>query len=295
MKVSICIPAYNQGKTIIEAIYSVVTQDYATFEILLVDDCSTDDTIRRAMFYPVRIIKNEKNLGIGGNLTKCVQEAKGEYIIFLCGDDTFTHQSVIGDMVSIFERYSNVAVIGRPYYQYIDGYPGAVNRVAGNALVDYANPSGVGYRKHVIAKEFFSPRIFIENTSMVKKVLDAGWKSAVMEYDTVAVRLYPGNTCVTSKYYNEPPVLSVRSMIPGYINYQSFISIKNRAPHLLAREIIETVKGNSNILFSPVFWFYALIAIYTPRWLLIRLCNFYRHRIQRRFCDIELRSGKEST
>jgi len=290
MKVSLCIPAYNGEKVIGDAIWSCLKQDYPDKEILIIDDCSSDNTFNCAKSFGtfVCVLKNEKNLGIGGNLTKCMQEAKGDYIIYLSQDDYFTHESVVGDMVSIFEMYPRVGVIGRSYYQFIDGYPGAVARCDGELLEDFANPSGVGYRNEAMVGEF-SNRIFIENTVMAKRILDCGWHRYELDYDTVAVRLHPNNTCVISNYYNEPPVMAVRSIIPSYVNYQSFISVKNRAPKWLWAEIYNTGKWR-----SIVFWAYALMAVCTPRWLLIKLCNFYRHRIGRRFCVIKSRSGQKS-
>ncbi len=104
MKISICIPSYNQEKTIGDAMWSCVEQDYHDKEILVIDDCSTDNTLNCAKSFGtfVRVLKNDKNLGIGGNLTRCMQEAKGEYIIYLCGDDYFAHESVAGDMAGVF-------------------------------------------------------------------------------------------------------------------------------------------------------------------------------------------------
>ena len=286
--ISICIPAYNQEKTIGDAIWSCLKQDYRDKEILIIDDCSTDNTFNCANSYGtfVRVLKNDKNLGIAGNLARCMQEAKGEYIIYLCGDDYFTHESVVGDMVSKFEMFPRVGVIGRSYYQFIDGYPGAVARCEGQELADFANPSGTGYRKEAMTGEF-SNRIFIENTSMVKAILDKGWQMIVMDYDTVAVRLHHNNTCKISSYYTEPPVVSLNSIIHGYVNYQSFISVKNRAPHFLWKEICETYR----IRHDFKFWLYAFIAIVTPRRILIRLCQFYRHRIGRFYGYIKYRRG----
>lgn len=292
MKVTIAIPAHNQEKTIAAAIKSAAVQDYPDKEILVIDDASSDSTVFNIK-YPmcqVRLIQHSHNIGIGGNLTRCMKEAKGQYTIFLCGDDMFTHNSVVGDMVSIFETNPRVGVIGRPYYQFIDGYEGAVSRCDSDILVSSSNPSGIGYR--TVAMRMFRPfpnKIFVENMAMVRDLLEWGWEYKMMDYDTVAVRLHPNNTCVVSNYYNEAPVVAVNSVIKGFVNYSSFVSVKNRAPRWLQQEIFETMMIRPWCIFNPKFWFYALLAEWTPRWLLIRLCNFWRHRIARRWCKIKER------
>jgi len=80
MKVTIVIPSYNMEHTIRQAVQSAVSQDYPDKEVLVVDDCSTDRTIDAITDY-VKVIVNELNLGIGDNLTKCMNKSQGEYII----------------------------------------------------------------------------------------------------------------------------------------------------------------------------------------------------------------------
>jgi glycosyltransferase involved in cell wall biosynthesis len=288
--VSIVIPAYNQEKTIEEAIESALKQDYKDKEVIIIDDNSSDHTPFLACLYPtlgVRVIGNKTNLGIGANLTKCMREAKGEYIIYLCGDDLFCDTLVVSDMVRIFEADSRVGVITRPYYQFIDGIPGAVNRVRSGILESTINPSGVGFRKSAMSGEF-STRIFTEMPYMVKKVLCAGWGYQIMDYDTVAVRIH-NNTCVKSSYYNESPTLSFNSIVPGHTDYGTFITLKNRCPSLLLKEIVITIRINPLCIFSPKFWAYVLVSVLVPSCALIRVGNWFRHNIYRRFCVIKSR------
>ena len=71
--VSIIMPSYNTGKYIKQSIESVIAQTYENWELIIVDDCSTDDTEKViSQFYDDRIkfFKNEKNSGAGGG-TQC--------------------------------------------------------------------------------------------------------------------------------------------------------------------------------------------------------------------------------
>ena len=287
--VSICVPAYRQEKTIDQAILSAITQDYTDMEILIIDDCSTDDTVAAANSHPVRLIVNETNLGIGGNLTKCMQEAKGEYIIYLCGDDYFCDTHVVSDMVRIFETHPKVGVIDRFYYQFMDGHPGAIATIRDEILLSSVNPSGMAFRKSAMTGEF-SSKIFIECPSMVKNILAQGWHSHKIFYDTIAVRIKPEqNTCTVSSYYTESPILNANIITPGYVNYSGFISLRMRRPQLLLQEILITIKIKPLCLLSFAFWGCVLISILPAR-VLSHLSNWYRHRIQRRFCVIKSRS-----
>ena len=111
--ITICIPCYNNQKVIKEAIDSTLSQNYLDKEILVIDDCSTDMTVEVVESYgtKVRLIKNERNLGIGKNLVKGLDNARGWNVIFLCADDVFTGPDVVEDYVKIFDTYPEIGII----------------------------------------------------------------------------------------------------------------------------------------------------------------------------------------
>lgn len=91
-KVSVIMPAYNSGKFIGQAIDSVVAQTYSNWELLIVDDSSTDDTseiIRQRQAYDERIqfFQHETNLGTQYARNKAIEKASGRFIAFLDADD----------------------------------------------------------------------------------------------------------------------------------------------------------------------------------------------------------------
>ncbi|MBM4255892.1 MAG: glycosyltransferase, partial [Deltaproteobacteria bacterium] len=90
VKVSVCIPTYNGSAFLAEAVQSVLAQSFADFELLIVDDGSTDATLDIARsFADPRIVihRNEKQLGIPGNWNRCLTLAKGEYVCIFHQDD----------------------------------------------------------------------------------------------------------------------------------------------------------------------------------------------------------------
>jgi glycosyltransferase involved in cell wall biosynthesis len=91
--VSICIPTFNGATYLAACLDSALAQSFADFEILIVDDRSSDETLTIAKEYAtrdrrIRLVVNEKNLGLGGNWNRCVELAQGEWIKFVFQDDS---------------------------------------------------------------------------------------------------------------------------------------------------------------------------------------------------------------
>ena len=89
--VSIIMPSYNTGKFIRETIESVLAQTYANWELIIVDDCSTDNTDEVVKDYlsddRIHYIKNDRNSGAAVSRNRALREAKGKWIAFLDSDD----------------------------------------------------------------------------------------------------------------------------------------------------------------------------------------------------------------
>ncbi len=90
--VSVCIPTYNGAKYLKECLDSILRQTFTDFEVIIVDDCSSDDTLAITQEYAVHdaricVSKNGQNLGLVGNWNRCVELAQGEWIKFVFQDD----------------------------------------------------------------------------------------------------------------------------------------------------------------------------------------------------------------
>jgi len=89
-KVSACIPVYNPGDFLQSAIVSVLAQDFKDFELIIVDDCSTQPTEAViAEFDDERLSfrRNSRNLGLVGNWNRCLGLAQGVYVTIFHQDD----------------------------------------------------------------------------------------------------------------------------------------------------------------------------------------------------------------
>lgn len=88
--VSVIMPSYNTAPYIKETIQSVLDQTYTNWELIIVDDCSTDNTeevLATINDSRIRYFKNEKNSGAAVSRNKALREAKGQWIAFLDSDD----------------------------------------------------------------------------------------------------------------------------------------------------------------------------------------------------------------
>lgn len=88
--VSIITPVYNCDKFIAETINSVIAQTYINWELIIVDDCSTDDTenvVRSFQDQRIHYYQNVVNSGAAVSRNRALREAKGRWIAFLDSDD----------------------------------------------------------------------------------------------------------------------------------------------------------------------------------------------------------------
>lgn len=137
--VSIIMPSYNTAKYISQSIESVLNQTYTNWELIIVDDCSTDNTdeIIKTYLGDNRIIylKNEKNSGAAVSRNYALREAKGKWIAFLDSDDIWLPEK-LKKQISFMENH-NYNFSYTPYQQideasnsmnvYVSG-PGKINK-----------------------------------------------------------------------------------------------------------------------------------------------------------------------
>lgn len=110
---TIAIPVFNRLNFFKEAINSALNQTFRDFEIVIVDDCSTDGTweyIETIKNSKVKIYRNLKNIGIVPNWNRCISESSGKWFKFLMSDDLLLLDSlyILNDLI---KRYPENYVI----------------------------------------------------------------------------------------------------------------------------------------------------------------------------------------
>jgi glycosyltransferase involved in cell wall biosynthesis len=114
--VSVCIPAYNNARFLPEALESVISQRDINFEVIIIDDCSTDETAAIAHQFALRdpritVHINEQNLGMVTNWNRCLELAQGTYIKYLFGDDLFSSPDTLRLMVAAMEQAAGTVLV----------------------------------------------------------------------------------------------------------------------------------------------------------------------------------------
>ena len=122
IKYSIIICGYNIEKYIHRAIKSVLKQSLKNYELILVNDGSTDNTLNEMEKFRaenVTIINNEKNKGLGASRNIGVNVAKGEFILYLDGDDEMYNKDTLKEIDKIIQKdNADVTFFG---VQYVGG------------------------------------------------------------------------------------------------------------------------------------------------------------------------------
>lgn len=116
-KVSVVLPTYNRSLFIERAIKSILSQSYEDFELLIIDDGSTDNTAEIISKYSMReprilYLKNENNLGIQKTLNKGLREAKGKYIARIDDDDEWIDNDKLKAQVDFLDTHQDYVLVG---------------------------------------------------------------------------------------------------------------------------------------------------------------------------------------
>jgi glycosyltransferase involved in cell wall biosynthesis len=115
--ITIILPTYNGGKYIKKAIESVLSQSFLDWELLIIDDGSSDNTqeiVQDFIYKNKRIsyFKNEVNLGIQKSLNKGLKEAMGEYIARIDDDDEWTDKNKLKKQVEFLDNNPGYVLVG---------------------------------------------------------------------------------------------------------------------------------------------------------------------------------------
>ena len=129
IKVTIGIALYNLSDYIWECVDSALNQDFDDYEVLLCDDCSTDNSLKiieekapeAIASGKLRIVKHYENKGIAAVRNTCIDEARGEYIMFLDGDDYISQDAVSTTYNKAIETSAEVVMANFQTFTVVNG------------------------------------------------------------------------------------------------------------------------------------------------------------------------------
>lgn len=163
---SICIPTFNRGQIVVDLVNSILTCNDSRFEVVVLDNCSTDGSFEKLSLIKnprLSIFKNDYNIGSSPNVVKSILLAKGLYSI-VCLDKDKIIPSKISELVDFFE--TTRCLLGRcklfsetnsPNIEYDAGVKSLINI----AFAD-THPTGHFYKTDVYRKSK-NVKLFVEN------------------------------------------------------------------------------------------------------------------------------------
>ena len=112
-KISVLCPCYNHEKFVGQFIDSILKQTYQDFEIVIVDDCSKDNSINEIKKFGdnrIKLIQHDYNMGVNAALNTAFKNSNGDYIIF-CASDDMVKPDYFQKINEIFSNNDNIGVI----------------------------------------------------------------------------------------------------------------------------------------------------------------------------------------
>jgi len=317
-KISVCIPVYNGAATIKQTIESVLSQTMTDFELVVVDNVSTDKTVDIVKFANderIKLYVNDKNIGAAKNLEVCKNKAKGEIIYYVCADDVLDREA-LKNTYEAFQISDDIGVVARPYYWFDEDISKAVRakkQFKENQIVSINDNyekvtdvfrlldqvSGIGLRKKYICTSF-STEYFVEMASVVVPVFKKT-KAVILKGNPVAVRIGDGtripslyvdspmlawNKLVTNTFCEEKFTGLRKYLINNFVanNFIGLIQIKNFGGFKsFIREVYYLIKLKWLNIISLRFWFFFLGILIVPRFLLRKMAVVYKNNINSRF------------
>jgi glycosyltransferase involved in cell wall biosynthesis len=227
-RVSVCLPVFNGAQFLSAAIESVLSQTFSDFELIIIDDCSTDESIKIIEKYATldRRIKywtNVTRAGLFGNYNLCIESARGEHIKLFAQDDLL-HSDMLSKLVDVLDKNPEIALVSsarsqicpkgtrisaqEPQPTPADRFPFSSN-ISGRAVIKASlspvvnfigEPSTVMYRKKNAGSGFDSKFYHLGDLEYWFRILLNGRYSFVDE-ELCSFRMHDGSTSTVNHKY----------------------------------------------------------------------------------------------
>jgi glycosyltransferase involved in cell wall biosynthesis len=112
-KISIICPSYNHGQYVGKFIQSILNQSEQDFEILIIDDCSTDDNVMKILRFSdprIRLIEHDFNMGVSAATNEGIKSARADIIALMASDD-LARPDYLEKVLAVFEKRPEISVI----------------------------------------------------------------------------------------------------------------------------------------------------------------------------------------
>lgn len=223
---SIIIPGYNVEEYVSVAIESVLNQDFKDYELIVIDDCSTDKTFEVVSKYKeVKLIRNEENMASGGARNVGLDIASGEYVVFLDADDYLYANDVLSKVDKLIgDKTIDVVYMGfkiggnrdeivlpipetctREYKAGGDIYPNVWSKCWN---LDFLNKNKVRF----VEKRYYEDVLFVYK--------------AIMKVENYLIADFPVHTYISGRKNSMTTTLNLKNVYDTVDNIRDMLEIK---------------------------------------------------------------------
>lgn len=238
-KISIVVAVYNAEKTLKKCIESLLNQTYKNIEIILVNDCSKDNSLDICNEYSkandnVKVISNERNSGVSDTRNNGIDNSTGEYICFVDSDD-YVESNYIEVLYYYYQKYNTVPICGFVYHdEYNHAKPVKYSWSGNEELVSLGEAFRLKSELYLTAlwNKLFDRRLIVEKNIRFDTNISVG------EDLRFSIEYFDKNN-ISEVYVLKKPLyhymkLSGNSLISGFIDdfdreKKSLLLIKNLA------------------------------------------------------------------
>lgn len=184
MKVSIVTTAYNVDKFIAKCIDSLINQTYKNIEIIVVDDCSADNTKSIVKSYKddrIKLIEHSVNMGAGWSRRHGIEASTGDYVITVDGDDWLSSDFIEKLVVNALETNADIVsggitVVFPDGYKEVKCFPVKCSKTGKEKFDDYANQRIIFLNNKLVKRSMYeqtpySTRRYCEDTPVIVPLL----------------------------------------------------------------------------------------------------------------------------
>jgi glycosyltransferase involved in cell wall biosynthesis len=298
--ISICIPVYNGAKTISDTIINLLKLDYNNYEIIINDNCSTDDTlkiIKQFKSNKIKYFENKRHVSCGENINLAVTNSSYEVIVLQSADDLF-EKNYLKKINNIFSSHPHLNCISRNYFWFKNNEVSPI-RIKSFTLEDkilnkksnfneqllllksFDNISGLAAKRKNLKNLKVSRHPFIEGASIMLKFFNLSDIYFIGE-PLVAVRVNDFNSSKQNYVYKKSTTLIWRyifnSCLKKSLNsknlflksygcqFESLIQIRCYGSFInVLREIKVFIKIDKSNLLKLNFLFYSFLTLLLPK------------------------------
>lgn len=244
-KVSVCIDSFNYGRFLPEAIESVLKQSFQDFELIIGDDCSSDDSLQIARNYAgkdsrIVIDAAAANRGMIKNRNACLSLARGEYVKWLHADDFLYSRDALSRMVAVLDRNHAVGLAASARQMVNEqSHPGDVwsgfdreRPIAGTTVIRrclfeqrnlIGGPSAVMFRRALSGRGFDEDFFVMADLEMWFHLLEQGCFAYLRE-PLCAVRVHPRQQTAKDRSALAP-ALENRELLRRYL-HRNYVQLR---------------------------------------------------------------------